>query len=88
MKIIRSFNSLPDPAEIDQHFLRLYTEWEQYQSKQQRYFSFYSFILTLLDQENISFDMLTCDYTNMPGVEKGFDVDITFFQSMGNDFYY
>ncbi len=88
MKIIRSFNSLPDPAEIDQHFLRLYTEWEQYQSKQQRYFSFYSFILAMLDQENISFDMLTCNYTNMPGMEKDFDVDITFFQSMGNDFYY
>jgi len=78
MKIIRSFNSLPDPAEIDLHFHRLYTEWEQYQSKQQRYFSFYSFILTLLDQKNISFDMLTCNYTNMPGIEKDFDVDISF----------
>lgn len=72
LKIIRKFESHPDPVEIEQLFLSLYTIWKFSPVLQDRHMSFYGFIRDIVESCEASLDMLAWRYSHYGEIESDY----------------
>jgi predicted Zn finger-like uncharacterized protein len=69
LKIIRKFDSRPDPEEIEQHFLTLFSIWKFSSELQDRHITYYGFIKEIVNGDDASLDMLVWQYSYFGEIE-------------------
>ena len=72
LKIIRGFDSFPDPEEMEQHFISLYTIWRFSSELRDQHFSYYGFIRDIVSVGDAPLDILAWQYSRYEEIEADY----------------